>query len=237
MSTTFKDVLTRILSMIVNLFNKKEEKNPAEKIDIKKPEVKPAEKEAETVNNTEKEEKKEVIDVEKKEKEAEKEPEVKEVIKQILAHSSNYQAGRTKKIEYLVIHYTANKGDKAENNCKYFQGANRNASAHYFVDENNIYQSVLDENTAWSVGGSKYANTEPLFFSICTNANSISIELCNFLTYNEAVANKAFGLIRELKAKYNIPIDKIIRHYDVNGKPCPLPLKEDGEWLKFKNKI
>ena len=41
-------------------------------------------------------------------------------------------------IQYIVIHYTGNKGDTAKNNADYFYGGNRQASAHYFVDDNSI---------------------------------------------------------------------------------------------------
>jgi len=58
------------------------------------------------------------------------------------AHQSNYTKGRKKRIQYIVVHYTANDGDTARNNGNYFAQPNRNASAHYFVDESNIVQSV-----------------------------------------------------------------------------------------------
>ena len=52
------------------------------------------------------------------------------------AHTSNFRVGRTQPVLYLVIHYTANNGDTAENNVKYFaNNPNLAASAHYFVDE------------------------------------------------------------------------------------------------------
>ena len=54
----------------------------------------------------------------------------------IPCNSTNYQTGRAQKIQFIVVHYTANDGDSARGNCVYFQ---RNpglyASAHYFVDE------------------------------------------------------------------------------------------------------
>ena len=64
--------------------------------------------------------------------------------KKKFAHKSNYGGKRsTKDIDYIVIHYTGNSGDTALNNCKYFQGASRGASAHYFVDGGKyIYKSV-----------------------------------------------------------------------------------------------
>ena len=60
-------------------------------------------------------------------------------------HSSNYSSRGGSSIKYIVIHYTANNGDTAQNNCSYFSGANRNASAHYFVGDDGIYQSVPED--------------------------------------------------------------------------------------------
>ena len=33
---------------------------------------------------------------------------------------SNYRAGRTQPVRYIVMHYTANNGDTARNNCDYY---------------------------------------------------------------------------------------------------------------------
>ena len=49
----------------------------------------------------------------------------------------------------------SNNGDTALNNCNYFSGANRGASAHYFIGDDGIYQSVPDKWAAWAVGGTK----------------------------------------------------------------------------------
>ena len=73
-------------------------------------------------------------------------------IKEMLANSSNDTKGRKQNIQYIVVHYTANNENRVESNGKYFQQPNRNASAHYFVDESNVVQSVRDEDTAWHCG-------------------------------------------------------------------------------------
>ena len=73
-------------------------------------------------------------------------------IKEMLANSSNDTKGGKQNIQYIVVHYTANNENRAESNGKYFQQPNRNASAHYFVDESNVVQSVRDEDTAWHCG-------------------------------------------------------------------------------------
>ena len=154
-------------------------------------------------------------------------------------NSTNYQSGRTSDIKYIVIHYTANNGDTASGNANYFAN-NRNisASAHYFVDENTIWQSVKDTDTAWHCGAKSYKH------SYCRNSNSIGIELCsrkdskgNYYFKDETVKNAA-ELTKSLMAKYNVPATNVIRHYDVTGKICPAPMVNDVSlWNKFKGMI
>ena len=60
-------------------------------------------------------------------------------------HPSNCYTYRNGDIKYIVIHFTSNNGDTALNNCNYFSGANRGASAHYFIGDDGIYQSVPDK--------------------------------------------------------------------------------------------
>ncbi len=156
-------------------------------------------------------------------------------IKSKFADISNYTKGRISPIKYIVIHFTANNGDTAKGNCNYFQGTNRNASAHYFVDENEIYQSVNEANTAWHCGANKY------YHSFCRNNNSIGVELCSRIDnkgkyyFKDNTLNKAVWLIRRLMKKYNITLDKILRHYDVTHKICPAPFVTDIKaWENFK---
>lgn len=75
-----------------------------------------------------------------------------EIIKKIIKY--NYSSRKDTKIKYIVIHDTGNKsrGANAENHFKYFNGGNRNASAHYFVDETQVLQLVEDSDSAWHVG-------------------------------------------------------------------------------------
>lgn len=160
-------------------------------------------------------------------------------IKELLAHASNYSKGRHTAIKFLVLHYTANNGDTAFSNCKYFSGANRNASSHYFVDEKGIYRSVRDMNVAWHCGSMKGYKHK-----YCRNTNSIGIEMCSrkdkkgrFYIKEETVTN-AIELTKQLMKKYNIPIENVLRHYDVTGKMCPRPFVEDEMlWIDFKDRL
>ena len=62
-----------------------------------------------------------------------------------------------KKVLYIVIHYTGNKGDTAKNNAVYFSDSNtRKAGAHYFVDKKGeIWSSVPLDKIANAVGGNQ----------------------------------------------------------------------------------
>lgn len=44
----------------------------------------------------------------------------------------NYNPGSISRIKYIVIHYVGALGG-AQENCAYYGGGNRGASAHYFV--------------------------------------------------------------------------------------------------------
>ena len=106
-------------------------------------------------------------------------------MKKHLAHRSNYGSNRkTSEIKYIVIHYTAGDGDSDEGNTNYFANPlERKASAHYFVDDDSITQSVPDDYVAYSVGGSKYTDCAKTgggkLYQIATNRNTLNIEMCD----------------------------------------------------------
>lgn len=150
------------------------------------------------------------------------------------AAAGNYAAGRSQKIQYLVIHYTANNGDTAQNNLDYFSRNVVQASAHYFVDENGCEQSVKDTDTAYHCGATAYKHPS------CRNANSIGIELCSRIDskgnyyFMDATVENAAALARQLMQAYGIDRDHVLRHYDVTGKKCPAPMVDNTTlWQNF----
>ena len=154
----------------------------------------------------------------------------------IACNKDNYRAGRTQPVRYIVMHYTANNGDTARNNCDYYHRVGGlQASAHYFVDEHGAMQSVLECDTAWHCGARAYWHPE------CRNANSIGIEMCSrkradgsYYIKPETVANAA-ALAREIMQRYGIDTEHVVRHYDVTGKRCPMPWVDDpAQWTEFK---
>lgn len=173
-------------------------------------------------------------------------------LKKNLANKKNYGALRNvSDIKYIVIHYTANDGDTDEANANYFRNNVVKSSAHYFVDDDSVTQSVPDNYTAWAVGGSRYSDYTKTggakYYSECLNSNSISIELCddvkNGVIYpSDKTIENAIELTKKLMKKYNIKADHVIRHFDVNGKHCPAywccNAANNKKWLtEFHNKL
>ena len=155
-------------------------------------------------------------------------------VQEIPCHRSNYGSIRGT-VEYLVIHYTAVPGDTAANNGNYFARQRTGTSAHYFVDENTVVRSVPEEYAAWHCGANYYKHTH------CRNSNSIGIEICTkgepgAYRFSPKAVERAQALVRQLMEKYRIPVQNVVRHYDVTGKICPAPFVGAGQaaWEEFK---
>ena len=165
--------------------------------------------------------------------------------KKNIANRKNYGYSRsTRNIKWIVVHFTANDGDSDESNARYFKNNIKKASAHYFVDDDSVTQSVPDNYVAYSVGGDKYKNTKGAkYFNIVNNTNSLNIELCDTVKNgkNDLSAKtraNAILLIKQKAKKYGIDRNHIIRHYDVNGKNCPKYFVEDSySWNRFLDDI
>ena len=133
--------------------------------------------------------------------------------------------------KFIVLHYTANSGTTAtaKGNANYFANCDRVASAHFVVDEGQtVYCCVPSDYLAHAVGGTIYPATKgAAYYGVCGNANSISIEMVSHTDANgiyyipDKTVDNALELVRQLQKEYGIDNDHVIRHYDVNGKPCP----------------
>lgn len=166
------------------------------------------------------------------------------IFKTNIANRANYGSARAlNTIKYLVIHYTSNDGDSDEGNGKYFHNNVVKASAHYFVDDDSVTQSVYDNYVAYSVGGKCQSKHHPLY-GVCKNSNSISIEMCDsvkngVVEITDQTIENTMVLASIIMKRYNITIDRVIRHYDVNGKACPNcnGLLQDAKWNAFKKRL
>lgn len=151
-----------------------------------------------------------------------------------------------KRIFFIVVHYFGSLGT-AKAVADYFANDFRGASAHYSVDENpEVYQSVNDDDIAWHCGTSgKYVH------QTCRNHNSLGIEMRpkkrnpkslgasdKDWYFDEATLANTAELVKQKMLEYNVPIDRVIRHYDVTGKICPNPFVVHPEqWIAFKERL
>lgn len=164
-------------------------------------------------------------------------------IEKIAAKSISYGSKRNRNnVRYIVIHYTGNAGDTARGNCLFFKNWNtRSAGAHFFVDKRgNIVKSINMNRIAWSVGGFfTKKNGAGSLYGICTNANSVSIELCDCLEGTNLEQEEAVRWLVKYIRKYCPNATNIVRHWDVNGKCCPAPMtgKNNKKWNAFKKYI
>lgn len=161
----------------------------------------------------------------------------------------NHDKASGRKIKYIVIHWVG-AASTAINNGTYFQGGDRGASAHYFVNDTHIVKSVKERDIAWAVGskgyldqGSPYAKYGHKYFGKCTNQNSISIEMCcrknakgNLYITEKTIKNTA-DLVQAIQKRLGIDADHVIRHFDVNGKLCPYPYIEASKWCLLHSKL
>lgn len=147
----------------------------------------------------------------------------------------NFSSRNGQEIEYIVIHDTGNTtaSANADMHYKYFNSANRRASAHYFVDDKKIIQTVDDTNASWHCGDGKGK------YGIA-NQNSIGIEICvnSDGNYEKAIAN-AVELTKMLMQKYSIPVERVVRHYDASRKLCPASMSANNwsGWIEFKKRL
>lgn len=152
------------------------------------------------------------------------------------AFKTHNTSRRWGKIVYLVIHYVGALGGAAANVNYYNKPTTTSASADFFVGHNGeVWQYNPDprKRYCWAVGGIRYNNGGGRLYGKATNKNTIHIEMCVKNSTSNMSANSpcwfitektlkaTIELTKQLMAEYGIPAENVIRHFDVNGKPCP----------------
>lgn len=153
--------------------------------------------------------------------------------------TANTTSAPNREIKYLVIHYTAGvscSAGSAAGCASWFANPDAGGSADYIVDEGELVQYNPDpyNRYCWAVGGGMYNTKGGRLYGIAKNSNCISLEICSRnrtgkITYpndpnysfTDAVLTMAERAVKWLMGVYGIDGDHVIRHYDVNGKPCP----------------
>lgn len=136
------------------------------------------------------------------------------------------------KVKGIVVHYTGNPGTTAAQNRSYFESLKdtkqTKASSHFVIGmEGEIVQCI--------------PSTEMSYASNNRNSDTLSIECCHKDETGEFIEetyDSLVGFVAWLCGEFNIPVDEVIRHYDVTGKECPryFALNEDA-WEQFKKDV
>lgn len=136
----------------------------------------------------------------------------------------------------IAIHYVANPQSTAKANRDYFdsldnplvEGAGRQASAHLIVGlEGEVVQCIPLNEIAYAVHS--------------RNSDTISIEVCHpdeTGKFSDVTYQTVVKLTAWLLQQTGLTPEHVIRHYDCDGKACPLYYVENEDaWLQLKQDI
>lgn len=150
----------------------------------------------------------------------------------------------------LVYHYTGGApGSSAQQQRDYFATTcirnERYAGAHFFIGvDGEIIQAIPTDEVAYHCGAkaADYAQTgKALGLSPQANFHNIGVEMCHKAadgSFSQATLKSAQLLGAYLSRQFNIEPRRIVRHYDITGKICPLYFVDnEPKWDQFKSQI
>lgn len=127
--------------------------------------------------------------------------------------------------KYIMLHDTAGASSAlAEANRLQSESQYERGIAHYYVDEDDVYQLIYDNIKAYHANDGCYGKG---------NGQSISIEVCRSLSYSANFSgentearylkalDRAYQLAADLAAQYNINPQNILQHRMVDATSCP----------------
>ena len=135
-------------------------------------------------------------------------------------------------INGIVVHYTGNPGTTAQENRDYFEGlkdgSGTYASSHFVIGmDGEIIQCI--------------PSTEISYASNDRNSDTLSIECCHpdeSGQFTEATYQSLINLTAWLCSHFDVPVDSVIRHYDVTGKECPKYFVDhEDAWEQFRKDV
>ena len=142
--------------------------------------------------------------------------------------SPNFTARQSRKIRYVIIHYTGMRTAQAA--IKRLKSRKHQVSCHYLIDNSGeIVQMVKDQDIAWHAGISSFGSR------LGCNDFSIGIELegTDHSRYTNSQYRKLAVVLRALMAKYPaLSLGRIVGHQEI----APLRKKDPGtefEWERI----
>lgn len=128
----------------------------------------------------------------------------------------------------IVIHYVGNPGTTAQQNHDFYDQPETTVSSHFVIGlEGEVIQCIpMDEKSSASND---------------RNGDTLSIEVCHpdaTGKFTDASYETLVKLTAWLCDYCDIGRDKVIRHYDITGKACPLYFVENEEaWAQFLSDV
>ena len=130
----------------------------------------------------------------------------------------NHPGRSLSSVDYVTIHTTGNHNPtataEAHARFQFAGGGGRQASWHYTVDSDEIWQSFRDGQMCWHTG-TQQGNETSIGIEICVNSPA------GFLFACERSAELTAYLLRQ----HGLRISDIRQHHDWSGKNCPSELR------------
>ena len=172
---------------------------------------------------------------------------------QVINHTNNMKR-RSGKIQYIILHYSASTQSRNGSAMGTVRTLDeRGYSSDFAVDDENIIQFAPDPALWQSTAVQKPDSNGTTAGQNARNANAVSIEMSSTLDkggeweandphfrFTPQVLENTAYLCKMLIAKYNIPKQNVIRHYDIMGKCCPGIIgwnRDETEYIKFVNSL
>lgn len=142
----------------------------------------------------------------------------------------------------VTVHETDNNAS-ANNEASYMIGNTDQVSYHVAIDEKEAVQGIPFDRCTWNAGdgGSGHGNRKSISFEICRNYNEnqgTNITGTQLEQYKKAKAN-AIKVIAQIMLEQGIPANTstVKSHYDRSGKNCPSKMRNDGQWIAFRDAV
>ena len=153
-------------------------------------------------------------------------------------------------VNFITIHNTGNfrTGATAQSHATYLRNGSggSQASWHYTVDNNAIWQSFEDNRMCWHAGdGSGPGNGTSIGIEICVDfgfvpppftqnnvkpqSQATQAELAQATARHIKACENAAWLTAELLKRHRLSIDKVVQHKRWSAKNCPSEIR-NGRW-------
>ncbi len=154
------------------------------------------------------------------------------LVQDFIPKSNGNRPGFAMTPEYITVHETGNRsaGANAEMHGRFIKNPSTAASWHITVDDGDVAIQHLPFNeNGWHCGDGRdgTGNRKSIGIEICVNSDG---------DFEKAKQNAAF-IIRDLMDRFNIPMSKVVQHWDWSRKNCPQNIRANEGFPAFKQRI